>query len=219
MESTLVQIIKEYQEYQIVSNNSLEGDSLPGFILYLNTKLGKTDHNGIDFGIESWKNFNRESLTEMAVALIGKMGRFVDNYAKKSMPKTLLSSIDEFTYLIVLLNEESITKSGLITINAHQITTGTEIIKRLISKGFIKEFADNNDKRSVRVSITEKGRLAIHSTEKTSKSLSKISIGNLKNEELLFLVNILRKLDNFHSNIFKDSKNTDIDDLIQKYLV
>jgi DNA-binding MarR family transcriptional regulator len=219
MDSTLVQIIKEYQEYQLQSANKLEGDSLAGFILFLNSKLGKTNYNGIDFGLESWKNFNKETLTEMAVALMGKMGRFVDNYAKKSMPKTPVSSIDEFTYLIVLLQEKSMTKSGLITVNAHQITTGTEIIKRLVAKGYIEEFGDENDKRSVRVSITNKGRIAIQKTENTSKALSKIAIGDLTNDELLFLVNILRKLDTFHISVFKDSKNMEINELIEKYLL
>lgn len=218
MESTLVQLIKQYEEYKQSITNDLQGDSLTGFLLFMNKRLGKTGDNGIDFGISSWENFNRQTLTEMASAFIGKMGRYVDNYARKAMPKTQVASIEEFTYLIVMLQERSMTKSELINHNAHQITTGTEIIKRLISKGYLEQTDDLRDKRSVRVSITDKGRLAVYSTASTTKSLSTIATGILSDEELLFLVNTLRKLDDFHKEIFQESKHLELDELVEKHL-
>lgn len=218
MESTLVQLIKQYEEYKQSITNDLQGDSLTGFLLFMNKRLGKTGDNGIDFGISSWENFNRQTLTEMASAFIGKMGRYVDNYARKAMPKTQVASIEEFTYLIVMLREQSMTKSELINHNAHQITTGTEIIKRLIGKGYLEQTDDLRDKRSVRVSITDKGRLAVYSTASTTKSLSTIATGILSDEELLFLVNTLRKLDDFHKEIFQESKHLELDELVEKHL-
>ncbi|WP_430406249.1 MarR family winged helix-turn-helix transcriptional regulator [Fluviicola sp.] len=218
MESTLVQLIKQYEEYKQSIANDLQGDSLTGFLLFMNKRLGKTGDNGIDFGISSWENFNRQTLTEMASAFIGKMGRYVDNYARKAMPKTQVASIEEFTYLIVMLQEQSMTKSELINHNAHQITTGTEIIKRLIGKGYLEQTDDLRDKRSVRVSITDKGRIAVYSTASTTKSLSTIATGILSDEELLFLVNTLRKLDDFHKEIFQESKHLELDELVEKHL-
>lgn len=218
MESTLVQLIKQYEEYRKSITNDLQGDSLTGFLLFMNKRLGKTGHNGIEFGVSSWENFNRQTLTEMASALIGKMGRYVDNYARKAMPKTQVASIEEFTYLIVMLKEKSMTKSELINHNAHQITTGTEIIKRLITKGYLEQTNDLSDKRSVRVSITEKGRIAVYSTASTTKSLSTIATGVLSDEELLFLVNTLRKLDDFHKEIFPESKHLELEELVEKHL-
>ncbi|WP_341902506.1 winged helix DNA-binding protein [Fluviicola taffensis] len=218
MESTLVQLIKQYEEYKQSIANDLQGDSLTGFLLFMNKRLGQTGDNGIDFGISSWENFNRQTLTEMASAFIGKMGRYVDNYARKAMPKTQVASIEEFTYLIVMLQERSMTKSELINHNAHQITTGTEIIKRLIGKGYLEQTDDLRDKRSVRVSITDKGRIAVYSTASTTKSLSTIATGILSDEELLFLVNTLRKLDDFHKEIFQESKHLELDELVEKHL-
>lgn len=218
MDSTLVQIIKQYEAYLESIDQDLQQDSLTGFLLFMNNRLGQTGHNGIDFGIASWDNFNRQTLTEMAGSLIGKMGRYVDHYAKKSMPKTQLASIEEFTYLIVMLQEQSMTKSELINHNAHQITTGTEIIKRLISKGYLQQTNDLKDKRSVRVSITDLGRAAIYSTASTAKFLSVIATGILSDQELIFLVNILRKLDDFHKAIFQEAKQLELEELVQKYV-
>lgn len=218
MESTLVQLIKQYEEYRLGIKDDLQGDSLSGFLLFMNKRLGQVGNNGIDFGISSWDNFNRQTLVEMASAYVGKMGRYVDNYARRSMPKTQVASIEEFTYLIVLLKEKSMTKTELINYNAHQITTGTEIIKRLISKGFLEQTNDLKDKRSVRVSITEQGKVAVYSTADVTKSLSSIATGILSDEELLFLVNTLRKLDEFHKEIFHESKQLELKELVEKYI-
>lgn len=218
MESTLVQIIKQYEEYKSSIASDLQQDSLTGFLLFMNKRLGQTGDNGVDFGIASWDNFNRQTLTEMAGALIGKMGRYVDHYAKKSMPKTQLASLEEFTYLIVMLQEQSMTKSELINHNAHQITTGTEIIKRLISKGYLEQTNDLKDKRSVRVSITDTGRVAIYSTASTTKLLAAIATGILSDKELMFLVSTLRKLDDFHKEIFQEAKQSELEELVGKYL-
>lgn len=218
MESTLVQLIKQYEEYRLGIKDDLQGDSLSGFLLFMNKRLGQVGNNGIDFGISSWDNFNRQTLVEMASAYVGKMGRYVDNYARRSMPKTQVASIEEFTYLIVLLKEKSMTKTELINHNAHQITTGTEIIKRLIAKGYLEQTNDLKDKRSVRVSITERGKVAIYSTADVTKSLSSIATGILTDEELLFLVNTLRKLDEFHKEIFHESKQLELKELVEKYI-
>ncbi len=218
MESTLVQLIKHYEEYRLGVKDELQGDSLAGFLLFMNKRLGQVGNNGIDFGISSWDNFNRQTLVEMASAYVGKMGRYVDNYARRSMPKTQVASIEEFTYLIVLLKEKSMTKTELINHNAHQITTGTEIIKRLLTKGYLEQTNDLKDKRSVRVSITEAGKAAVYSTADVTKSLSSLAAGILSDEELLFLVNTLRKLDEFHKEIFQESKQLELKELVEKYI-
>jgi DNA-binding MarR family transcriptional regulator len=216
MDSTLVQLIQHYELYQTQLKDRTETESLGGFVLYMNRQLGELPQNGIDFGIESWENFDRQTLSEMATALIGKMGRYVDFYSKKSMPKTMLGSIEEFTYLIVLLSEKSLSKTELIYQNGHQITTGTEIIKRLLNKGFVVQRKDNADKRSVLVSITELGKAAIYSAATTTKQIATIATNLLSDEELIFLVNLLRKLDDFHDSIFRESRNTDFEEIATK---
>lgn len=218
MESTLVQIIMQYEAYQAEIKTDMQEDSLAGFLLFMNKRLGKLGDNGLDFGRSSWSNFNRQTLIEIAGAYVGMMGRYIDHYAKKSMPKTPITSLEEFTYLIVLLQEKSMTKTELIHRNAHQITTGTEIIKRLFTKGYVDQEQDPNDKRSIRVSLTDAGKGALYASSEMTKSLSTLATGILSDDELLFLVSILRKLDDFHKKIFQESRQLDTQELVAKYL-
>jgi len=218
MDSTLIQIIREYEAYKEQLNERIQTESLTGFVLFMNRKLNTSERKGVDFGLESWENFDRQTLSEMVAAMIGKMGRYVDFYAKKSMPRTMLSSLEEFTYLIVLLSEKSLTKTELIQHNVHQTTTGTEIIKRLLSKGFIAQETDATDKRSVRVSLTDLGRAAVFSTASTTKHIARLVTNQLNDDELFFLVNVLTKLDLFHDKIFRENKQTDFELITEKYL-
>jgi DNA-binding MarR family transcriptional regulator len=215
MESVLVQLMQQYEAYRQENSVGLHPESLTGFVLFLNRQMGQTPSNNIDFGIESWKNFDRQTLAEMATSMIGKMNRYVDNYAKRSLPQTMVPSIDEFTYLIVLLGMDSMTKSELIMYNAHQITSGTEIIKRLVRKGYLHEFSNEKDKRSVRVSLTDLGRTAIYSTSTVTKQISELATLKLTDDELMFLVNILKKLDLFHDQLFRNHRQSEVGEVLQ----
>lgn len=218
MDSLLVQLIKQYEAYKVQRSTSLTDDLFADFVVYLNGQMGKNQSNESDFGIESWNDYNRQTLAEMGVSYLGKMNRYVENYCRKSMPKTLVASIDEFTYLILLLQYESLTKTELIQHNGHPITTGTEIIKRLLKKGFISQFDNTEDKRSVRVQLTETGRVAIFSTASVTKSISSLATGILSDQELISLVNTLKKLDEFHDRVFREGKQLEVEELAEKFL-
>lgn len=219
MDSTLIQLVKHFETYQLTSKDDFQGESLSGFVLYLNQQLaGELTTEAQRLTPDSWKSFDRDNLEEMAAAYLGKMGRFTDNYCRKTMPNTALATIDEFTYLIALMQFPSMTKSELIAHNVHQITTGTEIIKRLISKGFIAQMDDLHDKRSVRVSITEAGKIALFSSTNEIKQIAHIATGVLSNEELIQLVATLKKLELFHNEVYKSNKLLGLKELIEIHL-
>lgn len=219
MESTLVQLIKHFEDYKVQLEGKADHESMTGFLLYLNTLMGQQPPvPSREAGFEGWQHFNRQTLAEMAVSYIGKMGRYVENYSRKELPQTQVPSIEEFTYLIVLLQFDGITKTELIQHNAHPITTGTEIIKRLIRKGFITQQDNPDDKRSVRVYLSDAGRMAIFSTTEATKAISTLATGILSDEELIFLSTTLKRLDIFHDKIQREARQMELVEIIDKYL-
>lgn len=219
MESTLVQLIRHFEEYQAGRRKDQDVESLTDFVVYLNEKL-KTQSpiRPETFGFEGWQQLSRQTLSEMAVSYIGKMGRYVDNYGRKEMPATQVPSIDEFTYLIVLLQFDGLTKTELIQHNAHPITTGIEIIKRLQKKGFISQTGNMADKRSVRLTLTDQGRMAIFSTAEATKSIAQLATGILSDDELIHLTIMLRKLDEFHDRVHREGKQLGVKEVIQRFM-
>ncbi len=149
--------------------------------------------------------------------LIGTLFRYVKNYSKKVFENSQVQTIDEFTYLAMLMNYGNMTKSELISRNVHEKTTGMEIIRRLISYNFITQTNDPTDKRSQIITITEGGKIEIFQLFKEMSKVSTIVSGNLSNEEKMILSYLLEKLDIFHRHIYDHEKKEDLDFLMCKY--
>ena len=210
MDSTLVELIKHFEKYRTEIQSDTEDDNLASFALYLHGQLDIKSTESASFDKDQWKNFSRDTLIEMAAAYLGKMGRYVDQYARKNLPSTPIYNLDEFTYLILLLQVESITKTEIIQRNVHPITTGTEIIKRLLKKEFIGQFPDELDGRKIRIALTDKGRNALFESAETTRKLALIASGILSNEELITFVATLKKLAVFHKKIHDNHKHLDL---------
>ncbi len=216
MESILVQLVKEYESYRSGLSVGKE-ESLLDFTLQLNGVVAKKETQKRQIGHDAWTHLTRITLEEIAGSSIGKMGRYIDFYSKKVLPHTDLSTMDEFTYLILLLQADSLTKSELIQQNKHPITSGTEVIKRLLAKRFIEQFDDLLDKRSVRVRISQSGKVALMNAYKQLGMISKITTSALSNSDLIQLVSLLNKLDAFHEQIYKNTKHSSMEEILLQY--
>jgi DNA-binding MarR family transcriptional regulator len=93
-------------------------------------------------------------------------------------------------------------------------TSGTEVINRLIKRGMIFETADQNDKRSIRVSITKSGREEILRILPLMSKVTEIVVGNLSPEEINTLSYLLKKLDYFHNDIYINKRGEPLSDIL-----
>lgn len=139
--------------------------------------------------------------------------RHARNYAKKAFENTPLQTLEEFSYLAMLYNAPSITKSELITNNFQEKTSGTEVIRRLIKNEMALQFDDKLDKRSKRVSITPKGREMLESIFRDMGSISELLVHDLTTAEREYLLAILQKMDKFHRLSFPVTRQMSIEEL------
>ena len=109
---------------------------------------------------------------------------------------------------------DSLSKSELITKQVMEKTSGSEVIRRLIKRGLIVESADENDKRSIRVSITQSGREEILRILPLMSKVTKIVVGNLRAEEINTLSYLLKKLDYFHNDIYINKRGHPLSDIL-----
>ena len=109
---------------------------------------------------------------------------------------------------------DSLSKSELITKQVMEKTSGSEIIRRLIKRGLIVESADENDKRSIRVSITQSGREELLRILPLMSKVTKVVVGNLSSEEIKTLSYLLKKLDYFHNDIYINKRGNTLRDIL-----
>lgn len=190
--------------------------SIDEFIGYLNAKSGSPELAMREISGENkgwFKDEYRNTTSDISI-LIVLMNHYAKWYIKKVLRESHLQTPDEFSFLITLMTYDSLSKSELITKQVMEKTSGSEVIRRLIKRGLIVESADENDKRSVRVSITKSGREEIFRILPLMSSVTKIVVGNLSSEEIKTLSYLLKKLDYFHNDIYINRRGQPLSDIL-----
>lgn len=144
------------------------------------------------------------------------MYRYARHHSKAALEGLHLQSLDDFSYLIMLMGGDSLSKKELIKRNLHEKSTGMAIIARLVQKGLLKETEDEEDSRVTRVSLTQEGQNVLFGSFQNMYKLSHIVSANLSEAEKTELINILHKLDQFHNPLFHHPGEVSLDELVEK---
>ena len=206
----IIDILTELDSFQ--KSRPASQTSLEDFRLYLNEKAydQETPRNlteKFDLNVFDLEN-------EIAKQVI-MLGRYSKHLIKKSLENHPDLVNEDFTYLFRLMDYPSLTKMQLIEKNAHEKQSGIEIIKRLVRNGLFVESPDKNDKRSTRISVTEKGKKVFEESMKDITVVSKIMCGKLNDNEKENLLSSLKKLNTFHHTIYTNLRNEEPIELLK----
>lgn len=159
------------------------------------------------------QNQGAERETDISV-LITLLFRHAKYYTSLALEESDLNSIDEFSFVIVLMTHPSLSKSELIRHNAVEKSTGIEIINRLIKKGWMEQFPGQDDKRTQRVRITESGRKKLFPVLHDVEKVGQIFAGKLTVSERNSLHYLLRKLEMHHQHLRDQYPQATLNELI-----
>ncbi|CAK7018913.1 MAG: hypothetical protein PETM_00753 [Petrimonas sp.] len=197
----LLEIIELLDQFEKTTQSTEVELSLNDFILFLQQRRTIKE--------------NRNDTVRIAQN-ISFLHRYSKFYIKKALKGSLLQTVDEYTYLVALFNEESLSKTEINNRNVIEKTSGNEVMRRLLKAKLIGERRDEEDKRRMRVFITDKGRAELTKVfPGLWKSATMLSDVLAPPEKELFL-QASDKLCDFHKNIFIHCKEEEIDSLISK---
>lgn len=213
----LLPYIEEYEK-QCGKNNQKD---VHDFAFWLSNSQKETlQGTSVNEDFAKTQNFKAEQGVEIMIAkLISHLYKYAKGYSKKILAGTPLKTLDDFGYMAALMVNSKMSKSDLIHQNINEITSGAEVLKRLLKAGLIEEWKDNTDKRKKNVHITPSGYQLMLGVFKRMNTLSHLISGNLTHTEKQYLYRIMQKLDVFHRNIQNNESKTSIDELMQKYIV
>ena len=217
--SEQINLIKKLLIYIDSYENEVGNYDLKEFSIYLKDKVFEniSANNSINTEKIDFKNYKVHPEVEFSTLLI-QLYKYSKHYVKKVFQSKPWNTIEEYGFLASLLLSESLSKNELITMHMLEMSSGSEIIKRLIRNGLIHEFNDQNDKRAKRVALTLEGRRQIIGAFDEMYKVSQLIIGNLSQEELKEAIGIFNKLSIFHHHIHACDRNTEVDILHDKYL-
>ena len=152
-------------------------------------RFGDSDSAALDIAYQLDNNISR---------LFVFMSRYAKSYIKKALEGTPLQTTEDFTALAILLTHKYLSKSELISHNLQEKTSGTEVIRRLIASGLVRQWDDEKDKRSKHIAITDEGRKLLFQVFEHTNYVGKIITGKLTIAEKFTLQHLLQKLESFH---------------------
>ncbi|MDO5664659.1 MAG: MarR family winged helix-turn-helix transcriptional regulator [Bacteroidia bacterium] len=194
----IIELLEKFEKSTTLNNDNL---SLDDFIYFLQqNKPIKEDKNDI---VHIAQN----------VSFLHRYSKF---YIKKALKGSLLQTVDEYTYLVALFNEESLSKTEINNRNVIEKTSGNEIMRRLLKAKLIGERRDKEDRRRMRVFITDKGRAELLKVFPALWQSAMLLSGILSPHEKESFLQTSDKLCDFHKDIFVNSKEEEIDNLMVK---
>jgi DNA-binding MarR family transcriptional regulator len=143
------------------------------------------------------------------IAQIGRLGRYGHAYLKNALAETPFVTNMDFTFCAMLQQYGPMGKSALIKLMVYEKSSGMEIIKRLLRLNLIAQKENPKDGRSKLLNVSPEGQQALQLAYRTAGVAAKIVSGPLTNQEKGILLNLLKKLDGFHEDIYH-SGETDL---------
>lgn len=211
----LIELVQELDAYEKASDRP-EDITMESFLGHMHAKYLEPPLKFRSMGGEieiMVQNRGAERETDISV-LITLLFRYAKYYTALALEECDLNSIDEFSFVIVLMTHPSLSKTELIRQNAVEKSTGIEIINRLIKKGWMEQFPGETDKRTQRVRMTEQGRRwmypVLHDVEKVGQVLA----GKLTVSERNTLHYLLRKLEMHHHHLRTHFPDATLNELI-----
>lgn len=214
-----IELMKSLLDYIDLYEEEADNANLEEFSVFLKDRVvdSKKFKDADSFRKEDYQNYRSYAEVEFSVGLT-TLFRFAKIYIKKAFAERAFKTLDEFGFLASLLREGSLLKSELIQKHLLEISSGSEILKRLIKQALIQEFADEHDRRAKRVTLTDRGRKEILSAFEEMHTVSEIIIGSLTEKELKDTLAVFQKLTYFHWHIHEKDKNAELDALHAKYI-
>lgn len=216
----IIDLLNYLEEFENQHKDTEKKLSTADFIGYLNAVHvpDTLSDDKIRGGKESWKVIQyteNRSATNVSI-LVSLLYRYAKMYSRKAMKDSGLRTVDEFALLITLMTHESISKQELIKEQVLEKTSGIEIVNRLIRQGYVEQFDGEKDRRSKMLKITAQGRQEIIQILPRMNQVSKIVVGNLTQTEQNLLTFLMRKLDDFHNDIFMNEKDAGLEDILRR---
>jgi DNA-binding MarR family transcriptional regulator len=137
-------------------------------------------------------------LDSLTAILVGRLERFVHMETKQALKKVGISNPDEFALMSTLYFMGQTTKTLLLRQCLFELTTGSQMLKRLKEDGYLIERQHPEDGRSSIIELSVRGKQRIMDAYEQMNAIKGLTDGLIP-EQKKMLVALLQQLDLTHS--------------------
>ncbi|PRD47765.1 MarR family winged helix-turn-helix transcriptional regulator [Sphingobacterium haloxyli] len=154
-------------------------------------------------------------LDTVLAKLIGRIASMYSTYCKMALQEKPEMELDSFYFLNAIYHKIESQKKDIIQFHFVEQSTGMDILKRLLSSGYITEREDPSDKRAKLVSVTSKGEKTLHELYQLLFKPTLLMFSSIPEEEKKLLVDILTPLEIKHGDILSTSRNRTLNEILE----
>lgn len=194
-----LELITEWETFL----KELPEGSLEDFAHFLLRPAEKANSVDIDPSLKEYfdkntEQYNYQDHNSEASFLIWRLNKFLKNYTKSVFDTLQLNNQDEFAVLAHVDYLKECTKKTAVQDNLIDMSTGIDMIKRLINRGLLIDRPNPSDKRERLVRLSDKGRELLYKTYEGFNHVQNILV-SMSVEEKSQFVSTLKKLDVYHT--------------------
>jgi DNA-binding MarR family transcriptional regulator len=152
----------------------------------------------------------------LLLKIIGRIHKLNVFYANMALKGTELNQIEEFGMLLTIAQEKNPRKTDVISANLYEMSSGTDMLARLKSRGLIREYSDKEDKRSKRIELTPKGEKAIDKCFDRVRRMATMLLYDLSEEDKELCIQLLKNVEIKFSALWPKHRGKAFDEVFKE---
>jgi DNA-binding MarR family transcriptional regulator len=149
----------------------------------------------------------------LLLRIIGRIAKLNIIYCNIALEGTGVVQIEEFGMLITIQQNKNPRKSEIIQANIQEVSSGTDMLTRLLKRGLIKEMNDVVDKRSKRVELTADGKKAVAACMVRVGKLAKMMLNDMPEDDKQLCIQLLKDVEIKYSSLWLQHKGKPFDEI------
>jgi DNA-binding MarR family transcriptional regulator len=145
--------------------------------------------------------------------LIDRIARIHMIYIQIAMKGMKIRHFEEFSLLSAIANLKAPRKTEVIYHTINELSTGLNLLAGMRKRGYLDERDDPEDKRSIRLSLTPKGKKILDGCYKRFAKIPELLFKDMKEEDILLCIQLLKNVDLRFSRVWQNDKGRTLEEI------
>jgi DNA-binding MarR family transcriptional regulator len=155
----------------------------------------------------------------LLLKIIGRIQKLNMNYANLALKGSELNQIEEYGILQTIKLGKNPKKTEIIYANLFELSSGTDMLTRLIKRGLIKEYDDTEDKRSKRMELTAKGEKAVEDTKLKIFKNATLMMNDISDDDKALCIQLLKGVEIKFSALWQKHKVREFEEIYEEIVM
>jgi DNA-binding MarR family transcriptional regulator len=149
----------------------------------------------------------------LLLKIIGRISKLNMWYANIALKGTELNQIEEFGILVTIRQEKNPRKTEVIYANLFELSSGTDMLNRLIKRNLVREYDDKEDKRSKRLELTAKGEKVVEQCTERIKKNATLLAYDLSEDDKELCIQLLKGIEIKFSSLWLQHRGKSFEEI------